>query len=207
MAKEHLKIVEHYEACLAKHGDNHLGVDWPKKEDADTRYKVMSEVVRPDTLPATLLDFGCGTSHFLEYMLRHEMPGITYAGLDISPKFVDVARQKFPPVTYYCLDILDDDSQLPQFDYIIMNGVFTEKRELTYAQMWDYFTAMLSRVFGHVHIGMAFNVMSKQVDWERDDLFHVKFDDLAAFLTGKLSRHFTIRHDYRLYEYTTYLYR
>lgn len=26
-------IVDHYEACLEKHGDSHLGVDWPNPKD------------------------------------------------------------------------------------------------------------------------------------------------------------------------------
>lgn len=49
--------------------------------------------------------------------------------------------------------------------------------------------------------------MSKQVDWERDDLFHVAFDSLAVFLASEVSRHFLIRHYYELYEYTVYVYR
>jgi hypothetical protein len=55
--------------------------------------------------------------------------------------------------------------------------------------------------------GIAFNVMAKAVDWERDDLFHVPTDDLIAFLVNQLSRQFVLRNDYGLYDYTTYVYR
>ena len=55
--------------------------------------------------------------------------------------------------------------------------------------------------------GIAFNVMSKHVDWERDDLFHLPFDVLAAFLRAEISRHYQFRADYGLYEYTAYVYR
>jgi hypothetical protein len=48
--------------------------------------------------------------------------------------------------------------------------------------------------------------MSKHVDWEREDLFHLPFDTLAAFLKQELSGNFVIRNDYGLYEYTTYVY-
>ncbi len=54
---------------------------------------------------------------------------------------------------------------------------------------------------------MAFNVMSKHVDWEREDLFHLPFDTLAEFLKKELTRNFVFRNDYGLYEYTTYVYR
>ena len=66
---------------------------------------------------------------------------------------------------------------------------------------------LLPRVFAAARVGMAFNVMSKHVDWERDDLFHVPYDMLAAFLKANVSRHFQFRADYGLYEYTTYVYR
>ena len=49
--------------------------------------------------------------------------------------------------------------------------------------------------------------MSKNVDWERDDLFHWGLDELTAFLTKDISRRFVLRNDYGLYEYTVYVYR
>jgi hypothetical protein len=54
---------------------------------------------------------------------------------------------------------------------------------------------------------MALNLMSKHVDWERDDLFHLPIDELLQFSRRELSRHVVIRHDYGLYEYTAYVYR
>jgi hypothetical protein len=61
-------------------------------------------------------------------------------------------------------------------------------------------------VFAKARAGIAFNVMTAQADWERNDLFHLPLDRLSDFLTRELSRHFVIRNDYGLYEYTTYLY-
>ena len=62
-------IIEHYERCLAVHGDNHRGVDWPRAEDADQRYAVMLGVIAMSSpRPIRLLDFGCGTGHLLDYI-------------------------------------------------------------------------------------------------------------------------------------------
>ena len=208
MQKKYLDIVSHYESCLEKHGDTHLGVDWPRKQDVETRYKVMLEVIRQDT-PGNvrLLDFGCGASHLYEYILQHKLQHIDYSGLDLSERFIRLSRSKFPLINYYSLDILEDPASLPDFDYIVMNGVFTEKRNLTFDEMFSFFQAVAKKVFSKSRVGIAFNVMSKQVDWERDDLFHLPFDLLARFLAEEVSRHFVIRHDYRLYEYTAYVYR
>jgi len=206
--KKYIEIVAHYEACLAKYGDTHLGVDWPKVEDAETRYRVMLELIRPPRPPVVrLLDFGCGASHLFEHILATGFPGIEYIGLDLSPKFVELSAKKFPRNRYICADILEDPEAIPKCDYVVMNGVFTEKRGLAFDEMLAYFERMITEVFAKAQLGLAFNAMSKHVDWERDDLFHLPFDTLARFLTASLTRNFVIRNDYGLYEYTTYVYR
>ncbi len=207
-SKPYKCIISHYEACLARHGDSHLGVDWPSREDAETRYRVMLELIPPTNgRSVTLLDFGCGASHLYDYITRNPLDYVHYSGLDISSKSVELCRAKYPHINYYLLDILEPRVDLPEFDYIVMNGVFTEKRELCHAKMLGYFQDVIRTAFTKVRIGLAFNVMSTQVDWERDDLFHLSLDSVGDFLTSQISRHFVIRHDYRLFEYTVYVYR
>lgn len=207
--KKHLTIVSACEAYLDKYGDSYLGVGWTKKqEDADTRYRVMLEAIRSDASgKIKLLDFGCGASHLYEYILKRELNNIEYSGLDLSQKFLDLSRKKFPSIDYYHLDILDNQDALPDFDYILLNGVFNSKCSLAFDEMLSYFQDVITRAFNNAREGIAFNVMSKQVDWEREDLFHLPFDTLASFLTKNVSRHFVIRHDYGLYEYTAYAYK
>lgn len=207
--KKYLSIVSHYEACLEQHGDTHLGVDWPKQADVEKRHRVMLDVIKPQARDrqVSLLDFGCGAAHLNEYILSQGLKNIEYAGLDLSDKFVRLAQDKFPANKFFCLDLLDENVSLPNFDYIVLNGVFTEKRELTFDEMFSYFKQLSTRVFKHAAIGMAFNVMSKHVDWEREDLFHLPFDTLAEFVRKELTRNFVFRNDYGLYEYTTYVYR
>lgn len=200
-------IIGHYEDCLARHGDTHLGVDWPNQRDAEKRYRVMLEVVREECKGLTLLDFGCGASHLYPYMLNSRYAALEYHGLDASSAFCELSRSKYPQNEYICLDVLETPERLGEFDYVVMNGVFTEKRELSFDEMFEYFRQVLRAVFPKVRRGMAFNVMSKAVDWERDDLFHLPADPLIELLTKELSRHFVIRNDYGLYEYTVYVYK
>lgn len=207
--KTYLTIVSACEAYLDKYGDSYLGVGWTKKqEDADTRYRVMLEVIKPERSGIIkLLDFGCGASHLYEHIRKREFNYIHYSGLDLSQKFLDLSRKKFPSIDYYHVDILDDQVHLPDFDYILLNGVFNSKCTLRFEEMLAYFQNVIGRVFNKARVGIAFNVMSKQVDWEREDLFHLPMDTLASFLTNNISRHFVIRHDYGLYEYTAYVYK
>jgi SAM-dependent methyltransferase len=202
-------IVKHYEDCLEMHGDTHKGMDWPKLEDVDKRYRVMLELIlfhRKNNEQVKLLDFGCGTSHFYSYIKDQGIDFIKYSGLDISENPVAISKSKFPENDYYVMDLMQND-QLPVYDYIVMNGVFTEKVDLSFEEMFDYFKQMIRKAFAKAEKGIAFNVMSKAVDWEREDLFHLPTDLLISFLTKEISRDFIIRNDYGLYEYTTYVYK
>ncbi len=207
-AAKYREIVAHYESCLERHGDHHRGVDWPNIHDAEKRYRVMLELIRRDaSTPVSLLDFGCGAAHLYDFILRNGPRDIDFAGLDLSRKFVSLCQAKYPDLAFYCCDVLKPTAELPDFDYVVMNGVFTEKCSLSFDEMFEYVKQVLSKVFVVARIGLAFNVMSKQVDWERPDLFHLPLDTLADFLTSQLSRNFVIRNDYGLYEYTTYVYK
>lgn len=196
-------LAAHYENCFRRYGDTPRGVDWPDADSARVRYKVMAGVAYDG---GGFLDFGCGAGHFLEYLQQTCSPCPSYRGLDISPIFVDLCRHKFPDIIFDCVDVMAPDAVIPSTDYVIMNGVFTEKREVPYNVFFDAMTAVLGKVFAVAKRGMAFNLMSKYVDWERDDLFHVPYDDVAR-VAMSLSRHHTIRADYGLREYTVYVYK
>jgi hypothetical protein len=206
-------IVKHYESCLEKHRQGPRAVDIPDEHAAIICYGIMLDMI-PDE-DCTLLDFGCGLSGLKRHMdtwYKGDKPryrGVKYTGLDISEKFIAKCRELFPDTEYICLDLMKEGPERlgRQWDWVICNGVFTEKRELPWQEMWDYTHVLLGRVFQLARKGMAFNVMSKCVDWERDDLFHLPVETCIDFVKH-LSRRFTIHHmDYGRYEYTTYVYR
>jgi len=202
---DYLRIAKHYEACLERHGDTPKGVDWPNKADMARRHAVMLGVIRERQPDLRLLDVGCGLGYLCDHLAEAGID-LNYTGLDLSRKFVDRCRARHPRRRVIQLDLLQPN-ELERFDYAILNGVFTVKADLAYESMREFMEKLLIATFSKVDIGMAFNVMSKYVDWERDDLFHVPFDELAGFLTKQVSRHYTFRADYGLYEYTVYVYR
>jgi SAM-dependent methyltransferase len=207
-AGDYRQIVEESERWLKRYGDRPEGVGWPIAKDAPTRYRVMLELIRPEHRAGVrLLDFGCGLSHLYEYIRREGIAGIQYSGLEISAAYLEISRGKHPDVTFYDIDVLKDDAGLPEFEYVVMNGIFNSRVRMGQEEMFGLVQSLVARVFAHARHGIAFNVMSKQVEWEREDLFHLPMDQLADFLARKVSRHFVMRHDYGLYEYTTYVYR
>jgi len=205
---DYRQITDCTESYYDRLGDSALGMGWPNVPDAVKRYNVMLDVIRPGhPSPTHLLDFGCGAGHLYEHICRMERSDIRYYGIDLSERFIAQCKAKHPIVDFECADVLRTPERLPQFDYAIINGVFTSKCRMTFDEMLSFFQQIVSLLYSRCRIGIAFNAMSKQVDWERNDLFHLPLDEMASFVCGNLSRHFVIRNDYGLYEYTTYVYR
>ena len=155
----------------------------------------------------SLLDFGCGSAGLLEHLIATgRTDAFSYVGHDVSRIYVDHCRTAFPDHRFTVGDVLAG-APIDPVDYVIANGVFTERLTLSEAEMFEFMTATVRRLFAAASIGIAFNVMSTIVDWQREDLFHVDPARMIDFVTSDLSRNFQLRHDYPLYEYTVYVYK
>jgi 2-polyprenyl-3-methyl-5-hydroxy-6-metoxy-1,4-benzoquinol methylase len=203
------KIYEHYESTLDTHGANSKGMDWPISKDLDARFQIMLEVMSSDkSLNLELLDLGCGVGLMIDYLNKvNGFNHLVYKGIDISEKMIVAAKKKHPNYQFASKDIIKDPLQAESFDYIVMNGVITEKLSLSQEEMIDFAEKIISAAFTACRKGIAFNVMSAHVDWKRDDLFHYPLEQLVNFLVKNCSRHIQIRMDYGLYEFTTYVYK
>ncbi|MSO69852.1 MAG: class I SAM-dependent methyltransferase [Alphaproteobacteria bacterium] len=201
-------IITHYERCLAEHGPNHRGVDWPNAPDLATRFDVMLGVVRATPARPSVLDLGCGPGLLLDHLrATGRQDALDYNGVDLSQAMIEAGTRLWPSVQFSRRDILEQPFDEKSFDYVIMNGVLTEKESLSAAAMTAYAERLIEAAFRCCRVGIAFNVMSAHVDRKRDDLFHWPFDALMSFLKARVTRHVTLRADYGLYEYTVYAYR
>ena len=128
-----------------------------------------------------------------------------YRGLDISEEMIEVAREQHPDVSFEVQDIIADPLKEESVDYIVMNGVLTEKQNMSQEVMVEFAQSIIRAAFKASSKGVAFNVMSSHVDWTRDDLFHWPLDEMVAFLVKDCSRHVRIHMDYGLYEYSVHV--
>jgi SAM-dependent methyltransferase len=202
-------LVDHYEKCFEIHGPTAKGVDWPNDEDAQLRHHVMQSLWREDSSPKiTILDVGCGYGAFFEYLSINEPAyRFEYRGVDLSEKMIRYAETKYPKGTFEIRDILDNPLDENSVDYAVLNGVLTEKLTLSQQDMTAFSESIITAAFKVCRKGIAFNLMSTHVDTERPDLFHLSIDQVTTFLVKSCSRHFIIRHDYGLFEYTVYAYK
>ena len=208
MSSDWLPLQRHYERCLETGGATPQGVDWPNGPDLEVRFATQLGVL--DGMPAgdappVLLDLGCGPGLLLDYLEATGRRGsVDYGGIDISPAMIDAARARWPGARFEARDILADPLPAASVDVVVMNGVLTERRGIPRERMVAMAEAILAAAFRAARHGIAFNAMSRHVDWEREDLFHWGFDEVAAFLKRDLTRHVAFRADYGLYEFTCF---
>lgn len=161
-----------------------------------------------DKNPIKLLDLGCGYGALLDYLISsNQLVKYEYHGIDASSKMIDSAISRHSSNNFEIRDILVDQLPPKSFDFVVMNGLFTEKQTLTASEMESFFVRMITAAFQACRYGIAFNVMHFHVDWQRDDLYHLPFDHMATLVQKCCGRHLTIRADYGLYEYTVYVYK
>lgn len=208
MSLDWLPLQRHYERCLARSGATPQGVDWPNGRDLEERFAVQLDVL--GVVPAgpalpRLLDLGCGPGLLLNYLAATGRANtVQYQGIDISASMIALARERWPNEVFQARDILTDPLSPQSVDVVIMNGVLTERQDIPRERMVVMAEALVSAAFRAARYGVAFNAMSRHVDWERDDLFHWGFDEVAAFLKRDLTPHLAFRADYGLREFTAF---
>ena len=203
-------LVDHYDRRLIECGDTAQGAFWPNEADRLTRFDVMLDVIQGDAgRRVVLCDLGCGTGELLAHIRNRGLNAIDYIGADRSRIALAHARAKFPGEKFIALDVNAPGANLDEIacDYLVADGVFTAKFDLSHDEMQKFLTSTIERVWPKVRRGIAFNVMSKVVDWERDDLFHLPMDDAARLLHRLAGRRVRFRADYGLYEYTAYAFK
>ena len=138
--KTYLEVANHYANCFKTYGDTHLGLDWPNKGQNVLRFKIFTELLKESLIKkekkSSILDFACGTSHYYEYLIEDKSANLfDYTGIDIIKEMICISKRKFPNNNYYCCDILKDQKKLKPVDFILINGLFTQKLSLNNNQM------------------------------------------------------------------------
>lgn len=198
----------HYQRTFAEHGCTPAGVDWGTDESVRRRNHAMLQLIRNDLdqpVKPSLLDVGCGYAGLLEQANRDGV-AMDYHGIDVVPEMTDAAMQRHPSAAFRTIDLfeIEDDER---YDYLICNGILTQKLDASQLEMQAYAKRLITRLYHHCRRGIAFNVMSSRVNYMADNLFYWSPLESLAFCSGELSSSVGLDHHYLPYEYTAYVYR
>ncbi|CTQ54742.1 biotin biosynthesis protein BioC [Roseibium album] len=209
MQKISQKLGEHYSETFKQFGSTSEGVDWGSDEaKLHLRYRKMLAVM--DNHPSTpvrarpsLLDVGCGFGGLLQYANNMGLD-FDYTGIDVAQNMIDWAASAHPEGRFFCQDFLDFEPE-KNFDYVVCNGILTQKLDTPGREMDDYAQKLIRGMFEVCRSGVAFNAMTTRVNFFSDNLYYRDPLGLAAWCIAELTPHFRIDHAYPLYEYTIYL--
>jgi SAM-dependent methyltransferase len=198
-------LAEVYAAALAADGATPRGVLWPNAQNLATRFDILLAPLELAgdcaTTPVKLLDLGCGPGLLLDYLAEQGLlAAVDYTGVDVFDATLQLAAKRWPQNRFELRDVRDRPFEAGAFDYCIICGAFTGRFQVRYTDMENLVRETLRVIWPSVRLGLGFNVMSKHVDWEREDLFHWPLDDMLAFCKADLSRHVSLRLDYGLWE-------
>ncbi|MCA9789035.1 MAG: class I SAM-dependent methyltransferase [Cyanobacteria bacterium HKST-UBA05] len=200
----------HHLDLFETHGATPQGLGWRNQETTDLRYEKMLAVI-PAPLSkqsVTLLDVGCGFGGLYTYAKTHRPDlNLHYTGIDLCAPMIDHARQLLADDSV-CLEVssLFDYQPGEAFDFVVCNGILTQKLTTTIPAMDAYAQALVSRMFELARVGVAFNCMSSKVDYTEDHLYYRHPLDFLGFCFNTLSPDVRLDHSYPLYEYTIYVY-
>ncbi|MBF9031658.1 methyltransferase [Rhodobacterales bacterium HKCCE3408] len=197
----------HYRSAFNTYGQTPQGVDWGK-DAADhvlrlDRMLAVLEAGTPTIQPA-ILDVGAGYGSLLVRALERGI-ALDYCALDLCAPMIEAGRKSHPDAAWKVGDILDETGN-GQYDYVVCNGVLTQKLTATQAEMDAYLKAVVTRMFALARIGIAFNVMTTHVNFTAPNLYYRNPAELLAWAMSELSPRVRLDHAYPLFEYTLYLY-
>jgi SAM-dependent methyltransferase len=205
------KLGVHYAQKFAKFGATPQGVDWgPNSEDHRLRLDRMLAVLEygvfsDGALKPTILDVGCGYGSLLDMIQERRLP-LKYCGIDMCVPMIEEARSRHESSEWLAGDVLELEGER-RFDYVVCNGILTQKLEVSFKAMDRYLQILVTQMFDLCRIGVAFNVMTTHVNFMAPNLYYRNPTELLGWCMSALTPRIRIDHAYPMFEYTVYLYR
>lgn len=188
-----------FEEKAARHGEDlrTLGLNPASQEQ---RFDVLAGV--GVLAGRDLLDVGCGFADFLGYLQRKGTAVRSYTGVDIAPSVLAVARQRYPSASFIEGDF---QSQAPStgFDFVVASGVFF----LPNPRWEEYMLEGVRRMYESARIGVAVNFLSDRSRKPDGVSYYANAPRVLELLQRNLTACVVLRHDYRVNDFTVYLYR
>lgn len=202
-------LADHYGRKFAEHGACPEGVDWgPNPEDHILRLDRMLAVTDLGLQPGirqSILDVGCGYGSLLDLLYERGLE-ISYSGIDVCAPMIDVARARHTDRSWLVGDVMDLEGER-RFDYVVCNGVLTQKLGAKIRDMDHFLKEVVSKMFEQCRVGVAFNVMTTHVNYMVPNLYYRNPVELLAWCMSELTSRVRLDHAYPMFEYTVYLYR
>jgi len=195
-----------YRELYEKHKGTTMAVSSESPAHKRLRFTQVTDIFAHEEA-CTVHDIGMGLADMYAF-IQERWPGkeITYSGTEILKEYVDACKGRYPDLGFHHRDLADRPGE-DRYDYVVMSGVFHQRRESTIRD-WEAFAQNIIRNgFAMCTKGVAFNFISPFVDFYQTQVYYANLPKLLNFINDDLSRFFEIRHNYALFEFTVFVYK
>jgi SAM-dependent methyltransferase len=188
-----------YTEKISEFGQDVRSLNWGSRESQSLRFAVLAGI--GDLNGASVLDIGCGLGDFYQWM-KEQNYAPDYSGIDITPKMVELCKERFPEADFHVGPILGNEAlQHEGYDYLFASGIFYLQKEAPQ----QYMERTVAAMFGKCNMGIAFNNLSNKLETEETEF---RADPAATFaFCQTITPWVNIRHDYHLGDFTIFMYR
>jgi SAM-dependent methyltransferase len=193
------KIEELYSKNIDEFGLDAKSVGWGTQEKQDLRFKKLLGVIEDKSELFTVNELGCGYGELVKYCKRNDFNLGTYHGYDISEKMLEAAKEYIGGEN---VRLYHESEIKTQADYTIASGIFNVRFDEDKEAWGNFVKNTISHMYKSSNKGIAFNFLTKYVDWEAEDLYYADPAFYFDFCKRELSKYVNVIHDYNLYEFT-----
>jgi SAM-dependent methyltransferase len=191
------RIGAYYDRLVDTHGHSPLACDASTGSSLEVRYRVLSDVV--DLTDKRVLEVGCGFGDLGAYVVDR-FSGVSYLGIDVSERMIEVGRSVHPTLDLRHADVLDFDPA-ESCDVVLSQGIFYLLGEDAEPKM----TTLIARMFDLASEALAFCTISAWA--QRGDPGEFRPDPLRTLeFCRQLTTSLVLRHEYLPNDFAVYMY-
>lgn len=191
------RIIAAYNERLDRLGETPAALGWARGRH-NVRFSIFAEQLNFDG--ASVLDFGCGMADFLGF-LRDRGCDVSYVGVDINERLVQIAQERYPDARFLTRDMLSDSVDF-RVDYAVASGVHNVKM----ADNTAFLRASLDALWAVADKAVALNFLSNKVSYPTQHSHHSDPAEVLSICYEKTNK-LVLRNDYMPFEFTVVLFK
>lgn len=173
---------------------------WNSKESQLLRFNSLLRI--GDLSDATILDIGCGTGDFLEFLDFQGTKYRSFTGIDLMNDFINVAQKRFPNHLFLQGDYFSHNFT-QSYDYAFCNGALNVREEDNLALLLKFIKKTLTLSLKAVGVTLLKEAFGYLPD---EKIFHYN-ENIVRDLLSKEKLNFQIYNDYTENDFTVFIYK
>jgi len=192
-------VRDHYEQTLFRPGDSGAKVGWKDSDAQRIRFEVIWRILDGYN-PKSITDVGCGTGDLLSFLRARGWIG-KYSGIDISPKMISAAKDRFRNDEFA---LFSNSLEIPHSDFAVASGVFNVSLGADSKAWYAYSEKLICQMWDASECGVVFNMLSSDSDRGRhkSELSYFDLSYVASFVRVNLTHNLRLDQTYGQFDFT-----